>query len=116
MTNKSEYGSLLTNLIRNKNISQSQFYQDLKIKKPYFYDIISGKVNPPPMDKQIEIINYLNLKQEDIINLIDVAAIAREELPLDIVLYMKSNKNIEMIRNRNDYSEIIGGKIKCQKN
>lgn len=116
MTNKSEYGKLLTNLIKNKNISQSQFYQDLKIKKPYFYDIISGKVNPPPMDKQIEIINYLDLKQEDVINLIDVAAIAREELPLDIVLYMKSNKNISMIRNRNDYSEIIGGKIKCQKN
>lgn len=116
MTNKSEYGKLLTNLIKNKNISQSQFYQDLKIKKPYFYDIISGKVNPPPMDKQIEIINYLDLKQEDVINLIDVAATAREELPLDIVLYMKSNKNISMIRNRNDYSEVIGGKIKCQKN
>lgn len=116
MTNKSEYGKLLTNLIKNKNISQSQFYQDLKIKKPYFYDIISGKVNPPPMDKQIEIINYLDLKQEDVINLIDVAATAREELPLDIVLYMKSSKNISMIRNRNDYSEVIGGKIKCQKN
>lgn len=116
MTNKSEYGKLLTNLIKNKNISQSQFYQDLKIKKPYFYDIISGKVNPPPMDKQIEIINYLDLKQEDIINLIDVAAMEREELPLDIVLYMKSDKNRNMIRKMDDYSEIIGGKIKCQKN
>ena len=26
----------------------SKFYTALGIKKPYFYDILSGKVNPPP--------------------------------------------------------------------
>ena len=66
MAKKSEYGRLLTELIKSKKISQSQFYQDLKIAKPYFYDIISGKVNPPPSETQIKISEYLQLNQVDL--------------------------------------------------
>lgn len=113
---KSEYGQFLTELIKSKKISQSQFYQDLKIAKPYFYDIIGGKVNPPPSETQIKISEYLQLKQDEMIKLFDIAAKERDELPLDVVLYLKSNGNIEKIRNRNDYFRTIGGKIKCQKN
>lgn len=116
MAKKSDYGQLLTELIKNKKISQSKFYQDLKIAKPYFYDIISGKVNPPPSETQIKISEYLHLKQDEMIKLFDIAAKERDELLLDVVLYLKCNGNIEKIRNSNDYFETIGGKIKCQRN
>lgn len=116
MNKKSEYGELLTNLIKNKGISQSKFYLELKIKKPYFYDIVSGKVNPPPIEKQIEIINYLSIDYESILKLVDAAAKARNEIPLDLYLFLSNKENVELIRKSNKYFDEVGGILKCQKN
>lgn len=116
MSIKSEYGQFLTDLIRDRKISQSKFYNDVKMTKPYFYDIISGKVNPPPEQTQIKIVEYLGLSHDEMIRLFDIAAKARNELPLDIFLYMQDKNNIDKIRNDKNYLITIGGKIKCQKN
>ena len=43
-----------------------KFYTALGIKKPYFYDILSGKVNPPPPDRQIAMLRLLKPKPEEI--------------------------------------------------
>ena len=42
---KSEYGEILTRIIKEKNMTQEYFYTNLGITKPYFYDIIRGKTN-----------------------------------------------------------------------
>ena len=60
MAVKSEYGKILTSLIKSKGMSQSYFYQHLKIAKPYFYDIVSGKVKPPPAETQIKKLENLD--------------------------------------------------------
>lgn len=46
------FGSFLRKMIKQTEISQATFYEAVEITKPYFYDILSGKVNPPPPDVQ----------------------------------------------------------------
>ena len=46
-------------------MTQSDFYNKLGIKKPYFYDIIGGKINPSPPETQIRILGILKPKEND---------------------------------------------------
>ncbi len=90
--NKSPYGKLLVDLIKSKNMSQVEFYQLLGIKKPYFYDIISGISNPPPPELQLKIIKILQLSKNEANKLLDEASLIRNELPADIYIYLRNNK------------------------
>lgn len=105
---KCEYGLLLTKLIKDNNITQSDFYTNLGIKKPYFYDIISGKINPPPPETQLKILEILHPKEEERKKLLNIAAQTRNEMPADILLYLMSNINsIEEIRITKKYRKFI---------
>lgn len=105
---KCEYGVLLTKLIKDNNITQSDFYSNLGIKKPYFYDIVSGKINPPPPETQLKILKILRPKEEDRIRLLNIAAQMRNEMPADILLFLKSNiYSIEEIRSRKNYKKFM---------
>lgn len=109
---KSEYGELLTRIIKEKKITQQDFYNQLGIKKPYFYDIISGKTNPPPPETQIKILRILQPTEEDKKKLLQVAAKVRNEMLADILLYLKENSNVvEVIREQKEYKDYIGGII-----
>ena len=70
---KKAFGNFLREMIKQTGISQSAFYSAVEITKPYFYDILSGKVNPPPPDVQYKMLENLNL-----------AAEGRGEVPADI--------------------------------
>ena len=48
--NSMKFCNLLAQMIKEANLSNVKFYTALGIKKPYFYDILSGKVNPPPKE------------------------------------------------------------------
>lgn len=107
-SNKSEYGAILTRLIKERKITQQDFYSQLGIRKPYFYDIVSGKTNPPPPETQLKILRILNPKEEDKKRLLEVASQERNEMPADIVLYLKNNMNsIEDIRSTKNYKKFI---------
>lgn len=109
---KSEYGEILTRIIKEKNMTQEYFYTNLEITKPYFYDIIRGKTNPPPPDIQIKIIKILEPKKTDKKKLLDIAARDRGEIPADILYYLNKNKcAIDLIRKEEKYKKIIGGII-----
>ena len=58
---KKAFGNFLREMIKQTGISQSEFYSAVGITKPYFYDILSGKVNPPPSDVQYKMLENLNL-------------------------------------------------------
>ncbi len=45
------FGNFLREMIKQTGILQSAFYSAVEITKPYFYDILSVKVNPPPPDR-----------------------------------------------------------------
>lgn len=106
--NKSEYGSILTELIKKNGMSQQKFYNELGIGKPYFYDIVSGKTNPPPPETQLKILKIL---KPDIHNkklLLEIAANKRNEMPADIMLYLeKKPERIENIRKSKNYLNFI---------
>lgn len=61
-----KFCNLLAQMIKEANLSNAKFYTALGIKKPYFYDILSGKVNPPPPDRQIAMLRLLKPKPEEI--------------------------------------------------
>lgn len=107
-SNKSEYGNLLTKLIKNCKMTQSKFYNKLGIKKPYFYDIIGGKINPPPAETQMKILRILSPKEDERIELLDIAANDRNEIPADIKIFLKKNKSsIEEIRDNPKYKKFL---------
>lgn len=105
---KSEYGKLITKIIKDKNMTQAEFYNKLGIKKPYFYDIIGGKINPPPSEIQIKILKILKPKEEERRKLLDIAARERKEIPADIMMYIENNTNLlSNIRNDLKYKKFL---------
>lgn len=109
---KSEYGLLLTKLINDRNITQVKFYNELGIGKPYFYDILSGKINPPPPETQLKILRILKPEENEKKKLLAIAARERNEMPADILIYLRNNKSvIEKIRSQEEYQNYIGGII-----
>lgn len=107
-SNKSEYGAILTRIIKERKITQQDFYNQLGIRKPYFYNIVSGKTNPPPPETQLKIFTILNPKEDDKKRLLEVAAQERSEMPADILLYLKNNMNsLEDIRSTKNYKKFI---------
>ena len=55
--NRTAFGNFLREKIKQSGISQSAFYSAVGITKPYFYDILSGKVNPPPPEIQYRMLD-----------------------------------------------------------
>ena len=55
----SDFGELLKQLIKKEGLSQQDFHTRVGIGKPYFYDIVSGKVAPPPPEVQHRMISIL---------------------------------------------------------
>lgn len=90
------FGELLKKLIRDAGMTQTQFYCLLGIKKPYFYDIVSGRVNPPPYPLQFKAMEILKADEKTKILFFDKAAQGRNELPADIAVELSNNP--QMIR------------------
>ena len=81
---KKAFGNFLREMIKQTGISQSAFYSAVEITKPYFYDILSGKVNPPPPDVQYKMLENLNLDEQQRTEFLNLAAAGRNEIPADI--------------------------------
>jgi hypothetical protein len=71
-------------MIKQTGISQSAFYSAVEITKPYFYDILSGKVNPPPPDIQYKMLDHLEVNEQQRNEFLNLAAEGRGEVPADI--------------------------------
>ncbi|MBQ8393732.1 MAG: helix-turn-helix transcriptional regulator [Clostridia bacterium] len=79
------FGNFLKEAIKKQGLTQQNFYESVGIGKPYFYDIASGKVCPPPADVQMRMINTLTKLTADEKNMFyDIASRERKEVPTDI--------------------------------
>ena len=94
-------------MIKEANLSNVKFYTTLGIKKPYFYDILSGKVNPPPPNRQFAMLQLLNPKPEQIPLFFDLAAQERNEVPADIAQALKNKDLRRELRNDIDYEKLL---------
>ena len=81
---KKAFGNFLREMIKQTGISQSAFYSAVEITKPYFYDILSGKVNPPPPDIQYKMLDHLTMDEQQRNEFLNLAAEGRSEIPADI--------------------------------
>lgn len=81
---KKAFGNFLREMIKQTGISQSAFYLAVDITKPYFYDILSGKVNPPPPDMQYKMLDHLEVNEQQRNEFLNLAAEGRGEVPADI--------------------------------
>lgn len=94
------FGDYLKRLIKEAGLTQTCFYRQLGIKKPYFYDIISGRVKPPPSHLQFKAMEILQADEETKECFFNLAAKERGELPADISKIIADNpKAIHEIRN-----------------
>ena len=81
---KKAFGNFLREMIKQTGISQSEFFSAVEITKPYFYDILSGKVNPPPPDIQYKMLDHLEVNEQQRNEFLNLAAEGRGEVPADI--------------------------------
>lgn len=85
------FGEYLRQLIKDSGMTQRKFYTELGIRKPYFYDILSGRTNPPPYSLQLKAMEILQASNETRETFFDLAAKGRNELPADIAKYIDEN-------------------------
>lgn len=102
-----KFCNLLAQMIKEAKLSNIKFYTALGIKKPYFYDILSGKVNPPPPDRQIAMLQLLNPKPEQIPLFFDLAAQERNEVPADIAEILKDKELCSKLRKNINYKKLL---------
>lgn len=105
--NSEKFCDLLAKMIKEANLTNVKFYTALGIKKPYFYDILSGKVNPPPPDRQFAMLKLLNPTDEQRVLFFDLAAQERNEVPADIVEILKDKELRSTLRNGINYKNLL---------
>ncbi len=92
---KTEFGEFLVEEIRKIGLFQQDFYTAVEIQKPYFYDLLT-KTPPPPelQDKMLLVLEHNSTKDNTRRSkFYDLAAKGRNELPKDIVDFLKGNPN-----------------------
>ena len=93
--NEQGFGSFLKEQISRAKMTQSAFYTAVGITKPYFYDILSGKTKPPPLEIQYRMITVLEKKKgknkESRDAFLNMAAKGRQEIPVDIIELVKAH-------------------------
>lgn len=95
------FGAYLVKLLKDHKKSQADFIADLGISKTYLVDVLNGRLKPPAPDMQERIIQVLNLEGQERREFYDKAAEGRQELPKDIVQYLKDNRfEVENLRER----------------
>lgn len=103
---------LLSVMIKNAKMTHTDFYTQLGIKKPYFYDILRGTTNPPPPQKQFKIIEILDIKDADEKSLFfELAAKERKEVPADIAMYLENTDVRSAIRNKSEYKKMFNSTL-----
>jgi hypothetical protein len=111
LSEKKRFCDLLSEMLKDYGKSHTAFYTELGIKKPYFYDILKGKVNPPPPEKQFKIIKILKPDPKTREEFFELAASERNELPADLFQYIDKSMR-ESLRNNQDYKDKIDSIIK----
>lgn len=111
MSEHKRFCDLLAEMLNEYDKSHVAFYTALGIKKPYFYDILKGKVNPPPPEKQFKIIKILKPKPKICEEFFELAANERNEMPADLMCYIDKSMR-ESLRKNQDYIEMMDSIIK----
>lgn len=111
MSASKRFCDLLAEMLKDCKKPHTEFYTELGIKKPYFYDILSGKTNPPPPEKQFKIVQILKPNPQICEQFFELAAKERGEMPADLVYYINKSMRKSM-RKKQDYKDLLDSIIK----
>ncbi len=96
---KAAFCEFLRKLIKESGMTQFAFYSAVGITKPYFYDILSGKVNPPPPEVQYKMLEIFQADEPTRREFLNLAAAGRDEIPADIADAIRKNpKRLDEVR------------------
>ena len=99
MEDRKMFGNFLREMIKQTGITQTTFYSAVGITKPYFYDILSGKVNPPTPEVQYKMLGNLKISEQQRNEFLNLAADGRKEVPADIAqLIMGHPTELDKVR------------------
>ncbi len=87
-----EFGKFITEKRKLKKISLRGMAELLELSPAYWSDIEKGRRNPPKIDKLEELSNILELSQQELDKMIDMASEGRGEIPMDLPDYIKNNE------------------------
>lgn len=87
-----EFGKFITEKRKLKKISLRGMAELLELSPAYWSDIEKGRRNPPKIDKLEELSNILELSQQELDKMIDMASEGRGEIPMDLPEYIKNNE------------------------
>lgn len=120
MTDERKFCIVLAEAIAKSEKKRSEFYTELGIKKAYFYEIINDKVNPPPREKQLDIVRILKPDEATCIELFETAAKQRGEISMDIYFLIEKDSQIKnKLRSGSTYKKLMknikNGEMKNEK-
>ena len=83
-TGQNAFGEYLKHLIKTAGMTHVSFYTELDIGKPYFYDVLSGRLNAFPPHLQFKAMEILKADKQTRSRFFDMSADLRGEMPADI--------------------------------
>lgn len=85
---RSKFGDFIAERRKARGIGLRTMADLMGISAAYWSDIEKGRRNPPAMDKIEEVARILELSQEEVEHIIDLAADDRGEIPMDLPEYI----------------------------
>lgn len=89
--NPNQFGEFVTIKRKEKEISLRGMAEKLELSPAYWSDIEKGRRNPPNINILGELSKILNLTQEELDEMVDMASEDRNEIPMDLPEYIKES-------------------------
>ena len=90
------YGRYLKEVMKKQHINTFDLYSNLGVSKVYMYDILAGRIAPPPAELQVRIVDLLGADKQTAAELYDLAAYIRGEMPVDIVMAINESTTLSI--------------------
>lgn len=87
-----KFGKFLKKEISKNRLSQNKFAEKMGVSSYYIGQLIKGEKRPPSRELQIKIVETLNLDEQKKIELFDIIAKEKSDIPSDIYNGVISNE------------------------
>ncbi len=88
---QNRFGEFIVEKRKAKKMTLRGMADKIDLSPAYWSDIEKGRRNPPNIDKLHEIAFVLGLSQEETDEMIDLASLDRDEIPMDLPQYIKDS-------------------------
>lgn len=92
---KSKFGEYFKIKRQSQGLSLRKTASILDLSSAYINDIEKGKRNPPGLDLLMTIAEAFQLNDQEVEIIIDMASEDRDEIPMDLPEYIKSNELVK---------------------